>query len=146
VLRPCLLRSAASACFDPGDSERRRHRALRAARKSKVQPSQRRRRKRKPLWRPGEEYRRNSYTRAVVRGVEKANAAERQAAAEEGREPRLLPVWRPNQLRHTRATELRAQFGIEAARVTLGHRDPGITLVYAEADLRLAADIARKTG
>jgi hypothetical protein len=49
-------------------------------------------------------------------------------------------------LRHSRATELRREFGIEAARVALMHSDAGITLVYAEADQKLAADVARKTG
>ncbi len=47
--------------------------------------------------------------------------------------------WHPHQLRHTAATELRREIGIEAARVVLGHRSPGITEVYAEADRKAAA-------
>jgi len=47
--------------------------------------------------------------------------------------------WHPHQLRHLRATELRREIGIEAARVVLGHRSPGMTELYAEADRQAAA-------
>lgn len=64
----------------------------------------------------------------------------------EASEWRRKHCWSPNQLRHTRATELREQFGIEAAQVVLGHSDPKTTLVYAEAQFSKAAAIARETG
>ncbi len=40
--------------------------------------------------------------------------------------------WHPHQLRHNAATEFRKEFGIEAARIILGHRSAAITEVYAE--------------
>ncbi len=54
--------------------------------------------------------------------------------------------WHPHQLRHTAATELRARYGIEAARVMLGHGAPTITETYAERDMAAAARIAREVG
>ena len=47
--------------------------------------------------------------------------------------------WHPHQLRHAAATELRREIGIEAARVVLGHRSPGMAELYAEADRTAAA-------
>ena len=54
--------------------------------------------------------------------------------------------WSPNQLRHLRATELRKTFGIEAARVVLGHRSAAVTEIYAEQDLEKAAKIMGEVG
>jgi len=54
--------------------------------------------------------------------------------------------WSPNQLRHNAATYLRKQFGLEAARVVLGHGSAAVTEVYAELDLAKAADIMEKVG
>ena len=48
--------------------------------------------------------------------------------------PALLAYWAPNRLRHTRATEVRKQFGLEAAQVILGHAKADVTQVYAERD------------
>lgn len=54
--------------------------------------------------------------------------------------------WHPHQLRHLAATRLRREFGIEAAKLTLGHKSAGITEVYAERDLKAAQAIAAKVG
>jgi site-specific recombinase XerC len=54
--------------------------------------------------------------------------------------------WHPNQLRHNAATYLRKEFGIEAARVVLGHRSAGVTEIYAELDQEKAMDIIAKVG
>jgi integrase len=54
--------------------------------------------------------------------------------------------WHPNQLRHTAATEFRSKFGLEAAQVLLGHSKADTTQVYAERDLKKAADVARQVG
>jgi integrase len=54
--------------------------------------------------------------------------------------------WHPHQLRHTKATEIRREFGLDAARVVLGHRSPQITETYAEIDLNKAADVMAKLG
>ena len=57
-----------------------------------------------------------------------------------------LPKWSPNQLRHSAATEIRRQFGLETAQVALGHAAADITQVYAERDLVLAVEVMRKIG
>jgi integrase len=54
--------------------------------------------------------------------------------------------WTPNQLRHTAATEIRRQYGLEAAQVVLGHTKADTTQVYAERDMALAAEIMQKIG
>jgi integrase len=48
--------------------------------------------------------------------------------------------WHPHQLRHNAATRLRRDFGLEVARVIPGHSSAAVTEVYAEVDLRMAAE------
>ncbi len=52
----------------------------------------------------------------------------------------------PNQLRHTRGTELRQAYGIEAAQVSLGHTHANITEIYAERNFKQAIEIAKRLG
>jgi integrase len=72
----------------------------------------------------------HSYARAITRAAEKAGVAH----------------WAPNQLRHSAATDIRRQFGIEAAQVILGHAQLGVTQVYAEKDRALAIQVAQAVG
>ena len=76
----------------------------------------------------------------------KANRERTEAATDMGVEPILLPHWHANQLRHSKATEIRQQFGLEAAQVILGHAKADITQVYAERDTRLAVEVSMKIG
>ena len=120
---------------------------MRSRRRTRVQPSQKDRRKARPVRPPRTAYDRNSYARAVKRAVEKANADRRQEAAQAGDDcPVLLPHWHPNQLRHSAATEIRRRFGLEAAQVVLGHAKADVTQVYAERDARLAAEVMKQIG
>jgi integrase len=57
-----------------------------------------------------------------------------------------VPPFSPNQLRHTVGTEVRAQFGLEAAQVILGHSRADVTQTYAERDMSKAQEVARKLG
>lgn len=57
-----------------------------------------------------------------------------------------VPVWKPNQLRHTAATMIRAQFGLEAAGAVLGHSGLAITEVYAEKNMREARRVVAEIG
>ena len=99
---------------------------------------------------PGERYTTNSYRRAVVRACDLADRAAKQKALEAGREvsedERLVPRWHPHQLRHSHATAVRKQFGIEAARIALGHQHVDVTEIYAERDQAIAEKIARTVG
>ena len=54
--------------------------------------------------------------------------------------------WHPHQLRHNAATKLRKEFGIDAARVVLGHRSAAVTEIYAELDHTKAAEIMGRIG
>ena len=54
--------------------------------------------------------------------------------------------WSPNQLRHTAATVIRREFGLEAAQVVLGHSQANVTQVYAERDLAKGLEVARQIG
>ncbi len=57
-----------------------------------------------------------------------------------------IEPWTPNALRHLAATKIRSRYGIEAARVALGHSDAGVTLIYAERDLEAFRKIAEEIG
>ena len=127
--------------FSPQEAEARRQKTRREERKSPMTPSQRRRKPRlKPKRAKREYYDTASYRRAIKYGLQKLN----RVRAKEGLEP--IPNWFPLQLRHSRATELNALYGIEAAAVSLGHAHADVTKVYAERNLRLAIDVARKSG
>ena len=54
--------------------------------------------------------------------------------------------WHPNQLRHTFATRVRKEHGLEAAQVLLGHSRADVTQVYAERNEELATVVAAKIG
>jgi integrase len=57
-----------------------------------------------------------------------------------------VPVWTPNQLRHSGATEIRKKFGLEYAQATLGHSNMKVTEIYAKASFEKAAEVAREIG
>jgi integrase len=75
-------------------------------------------------------------------GVEGAQAKAIEAAGE----VQLVPRWHPHRLRHSAATRLRREVGIEAARVQLGHRSPAITETYAEIDRQKAVEAMARCG
>src|SRR5262249_57610537 len=54
--------------------------------------------------------------------------------------------WHVNQLRHSHATRVRKEFGLEAAGAVLGHAKLSVTEVYAERDLTVAATVAARIG
>jgi integrase len=147
VLRPYLLREKTAYCFVPAESERKRNAQRRENRRTPMTPSQARRRpKRYPKRAPGERYTTGSYHRAVVQAVTLINRERTKEAKKAGVVPELLPRWTPNQLRHSVATAIRRQFGLEAAQVVLGHSRANVTQIYAERDMNLAAEIMRTFG
>jgi integrase len=54
--------------------------------------------------------------------------------------------WHPHQLRHSAATRLRKQYGLEAARVVLGQKSGAVAEIYAEMDLSKAEKIMAEVG
>ncbi len=62
----------------------------------------------------------------------------------ERKEWRRTHHWHPHQLRHNYATNVRREFGLEAAQVLLGHTKADVTQIYAERDMTRAATVAVK--
>jgi integrase len=213
ILRPWLRLNLSEYLFQPKEAEAARDAHRRRLRKTKLTPSQSRRRpKTSPRKAPGDFYAVTSYAHAIrkgclragllvrvtgqdgepltavkVEGFSKTRLCRHAPGVHYGRlmlvdesglkilEKRLLremtfavhgsaqvfcdgraskldnlqtaiPFWHPNQLRHTKATEIRREAGLDAARVVLGHRSPQITETYAEIDVNKAAEVMAKLG
>lgn len=141
VLKPFLNRSTNANLFSPKEAEIHRNEMRRASRRTPMTPSQSRRSAKKHPKRPRRtSYDTCSYRQGIKYGIKKLN----KLRAKKGSEP--IPSWCPLQLRHSRATEVNEQFGIEAAAVSLGHAHADVTKVYAERNLKLAIKVARETG
>jgi integrase len=124
VLWPFLQVVASGTLFSPARAEEERNAQRRTTGRWERRRAAVRRRP------PGERYDVASYRRAIARACEKAS----------------VPAWKPHQLRHTAATRLRKQFGIEAARVILGHRSSAVTEIYAEVDRSYAVKVMAEVG
>ncbi len=57
-----------------------------------------------------------------------------------------VPTWKPNQLRHTAATQWRKEFGLDATSALLGHRLVTTSQIYAERSLDAATKVAAAVG
>lgn len=133
VLTPFLFgRKPDDYLFSAARAKQERAESRRAARKSKVQPSQICRAKpaRSLKRRPRSWFSAEGYGSAISRACEKAG----------------VPHWHPNQLRHAFATEVRKRYGLEAAQVLLGHERADVTQIYAEKNAALAAEVMREVG
>lgn len=136
ALTPWLKLHPDAPLFSPEDGERKRLRAQHAARKSKVQPSQRARAaasaaashlRQRP---PGEVYSVDTYRRAIERACKRAS----------------VESWAPARLRHNAAERIRRAFGVEVARCYLGHSDIRTTQLYSAMDEAKALDAAARVG
>lgn len=117
--------------FSPQDAMAERRETRRRLRQSKVQPSQLDRRKDNPEIRPGHQYTRLAYTRAIARGAERAG----------------VPRWSPNQLRKAKAVEILENFSMEHAQAVLGHSNKETTArFYAKQDRARSMEVARAMG
>jgi len=166
VLAPFLLRDPRAYCFSPAQAESDRRRRLHEERTTPLScgnvPGSNRRDD--PEWSAGDRYTTDSYRRAIARACDQAfpppePLAKREGETDEEWQTRLTAEqkaeltawqkahrWHPHQLRHNAATELRKEFGIEAARIILGHRSAAITEVYAEKDEEQAVEAMMKVG
>lgn len=131
VLKTWLKADLQAFLFSPAEALLEQIARRRENRKSPMTPShQARKRKAKPKRTPGDQYDANAYRVAIQRACKRA----------------AVPQWHPHQLRHNAATWLRREFGLEIARVILGHRSAAITEVYAELDKDKARDVMAKIG
>jgi integrase len=131
VIKPFLTTNLEAYLFSPRAYVDAMHRRRAEQRKTKRTPSELKRcRKPKPRRVPAERYNRRSYRVAIIRACQKAK----------------VPEWSPLQLRHTAATAIRAKYGVEAAKVILGHTKVETTQIYAERDLDKAQKIMGEIG
>jgi integrase len=131
VLKAWLKADPDAPLFSPIEAVERRNTLRRKGRQTPHTPSSRaRKRKRNPLRKPRRLYDKNSYKQAIERGCLKAG----------------VPVFRPNQVRHSFATRIRREFGLDVAQVMLGHSKADVTQVYAEANREVASEVALKIG
>jgi integrase len=114
--------------FSPAESERLRAVVRREQRKTPLRPSD----SHEPNVREdrSERYKTHAYGVAIRRACKRAK----------------VPVWTPNQLRHTRLTELRRIAGLECAKAIGGHKKIETTQIYAERDLAGALSIMAELG
>ncbi|MBI3817441.1 MAG: site-specific integrase [Planctomycetes bacterium] len=134
VLRPFICLDREAYLFSVEKSQAARRAIERANRKqTRLSPWQIERdaaRRRAPKEKLNNYYNTVDYRQAIVRGCEKAG----------------VPPWSPNQLRHSAATRIRKEFGLEAARVVLGHTSALTTSIYAEIDEMKAQEVMEKCG
>ena len=131
VLLPWLQRPSGSYCFSPKEAAQANRAERRRRRRTPITPSQAKREtKPRPERAPGNQYTRHSYNQAITRACKRAG----------------VPKWTPNQLRHSRGTEVRAQHGLEASQTVLGHARADVTQLYAARNEELARKIVLKSG
>ena len=146
--------AALSAAGRPGPLLLRRPKASRIATRNngpaastRVQPSQRNRRKARPKRVAQNDLHQGHLSAGDCHGrSRRPTRCGRRRPPTWASTPVLLPHWHANQLRHSKATEIRRQFGLEAAQVILGHAKADVTQVYAERDTTLAVEVMRKLG
>ena len=172
VVKKFFKPSTEAYLFSPADAEDARHAKRRSDRKTPLYPSHLRRleKKRKRKVRaPGDRYDVDSYRRAIARACEKAfplpdhlspkvlGDGKRESSRAwktrlTAQEKAAVKAWRqnhrfhPHQCRHNAGTDLRRQFGIEVARIILGHQAMNTTEIYAEVDRRQAMEVIGKIG
>jgi integrase len=131
ILQPYLTAAPTNYVFSPIRSEEARNERRKQLRRSPLTPSQAARKPRERTRAPlRDRYDVASYRRAIRRACIKAG----------------IPIWHPHQLRHSRLTEIRKRFGLEASRVCGGHREIGVTQHYAEQDRDLARKVMNEVG
>jgi integrase len=165
VLRPWLRLNLQEYLFQPREAMEQYRAERRQKRKTPLTPSQAQHRpKKNPKRAPSDRYRVTSYDHAVMDACDAAFPPPAPLAREAGETKkawlarigpegwaevkrwRKAHSWHPNQLRHTKATELRREFGLDAARAVLGHRSPQVTEVYAELDGHQAVEAMEQLG
>jgi integrase len=165
ALKPWLKADLTAHLFSPEAAEALRNAARRQDRKLPMTPSQAARRPKASPQRPrGERYRVAADRLAIYRACDRgfpppappAKRADETWAQwrgrltagdrEELRRWRKAHRWSPHRLRHSAATVLRKEFGIEVTKIILGHATLSASLVYAERDLEKAREIVARIG
>jgi integrase len=166
ILRPLLKLDPDAFIFSPKEAERQRREKLHAARKTPAGYGNTigSNRKRRPQQEPGARYDTVAYNSAVSRACELAFPPPLPLGLKSGESyrrwhRRLTPKqtaelrewnrkhrWHVHQLRHSAATAVRAQFGLEAAAHVLGHASLDAAQIYAERSSEGARKVAGAIG
>jgi len=126
VVEDYINRKSDSHLFSPAEGMAWFRAKQRSERQSKVQPSQRDRRKANPLKQPGEKYDSGSYRQAITRACKEAK----------------VTAWTPYQIRHLAGTVVAELLSLENAKALLGHADIATTQIYSKATTRQSIDAA----
>lgn len=148
ILAKYLLRDEKSTCFSPLEAVKHHLATKKERRVTPLNCGNRpgSNRKRNPKRKARNAYDTDSYRRAIARACDRAFPAPEGTEGEQLKAWQKENRWAPNRLRHTKATEIRRNFGIDCARVILGHSDVATSEIYAELDLQKAREVARKIG
>lgn len=134
ILKPWLRDNEDEYLFQPKEARAGQNARRREERKTPLWPShvkhQASKKKATPRRAPKDRYDHHSYARAIARACKKAG----------------VPHWHPHQLKHSCGTAVRHKYGIEAARVYLGHSKLSTAEIYAEKNLALMEQIALEMG
>jgi integrase len=148
VLKRYLLRADDSPCFSPKEAMRQRLEQQHAERKTPLsygnKPDERKRQA--LLDSLGDRYDVPTYRRAIHRACDRAFPAPEGTKGRELEKWRSEHRWSPNRLRHTRATEVRQHYGLDAVQAVLGHRHARISEVYGELNTAKAVAVAQDIG
>ena len=130
ILKQFEGRSPAVRLFSPKEAVEQLHRERGENRVTRYHASRQGRQQRKAERKPKDMYTVTAYGQAIRRACKKAE----------------IPFRKPNQIRHTVATEVRDKFGLEEARVVLGHARADVTQVYAERNQERARKVMAEMG
>lgn len=142
VLRPWLRADLDGLLFQPAEAEAWRQEQRGSKRTTPRSCGNRpgTNRKAKPKRKPGTGFTPAAYGKSITNAIERCNRQRKEQGQAE------IPHWHPHQLRHNAATWLRKEFGLDVARVVLGHRSAAVTEIYAELDQAKAAEVMGKVG
>ena len=160
ILKPWLKPDLGAYLFSPADAEAERWAEQRENRRTPRWPSHqackakiKKGRHRKLL---RSHYSVATYRQAIARGCDQAFPCPtlseiEETALNDAQRAELLSWrkahrWGPHRLRHTAATRIRREYGLEAAQAILGHAELGATQVYAERNLDAARAIMGEIG
>jgi integrase len=130
IIQPWLKLDTQAYLFSPREALAERNATRSQTRKTYLPAKGARKTTRNRKRAPRDRYSEDTYYKAIARACQRAG----------------VPHWHPNQLRHNAGTTLRSQFGIETARIILGHSGVNATEIYAEADRQQAIDVMKQIG
>jgi integrase len=147
ILRPFLLRSLKAYCFSPAEAMAEWRDKAFINRKTPLPQGNRAGTNVKdmPERQPGKHYTPTGLGHTIAKAIKKAFRPEGMSD-KEFKKWKPPQYWHPHQLRHNAATFLRKKFGLETARIILGHRSAVITEVYAEMDQQKAMEAIVRVG